>query len=107
MPMTKDEFNAAVTDILQNVGDAGHVSQKLDELRTAFGEEITAKESSLQEVEQLKKDKQSLQEANMNLFLKIGTPVKDDENNTPKEEAKNETPDFDALFDESGNLKKE
>ncbi len=105
MPMTADEFNAAVTDILGNVSDVGHVSQKLDELRTAFGEALTDAETRAKTIETLEGEKKSLQEANMNLFLKIGTPQKE-----TKTEQKDETPeetDFESLFDENGNLKKE
>lgn len=105
MPMTADEFNAAVTDILGNVSDVGHVSQKLDELRTAFGEALTDAETRAKTIETLEGEKKSLQEANMSLFLKIGTPQKETET-----EKKDETPaeaDFESLFDENGNLKKE
>lgn len=105
MAMTADEFNAAVTDILGNVSDVGHVSQKLDELRTAFGEALTDAETRAKTIETLEGEKKSLQEANMQLFLKIGTPQKETET-----EKKDETPaeaDFESLFDENGNLKKE
>lgn len=105
MPMTAEEFNAAVTDILGNVSDVGHVSQKLDELRTAFGEALTDAETRAKTIETLEGEKKSLQEANMSLFLKIGTPQK--ENDTEKKEELPEEPDFETLFDENGNLKKE
>lgn len=105
MPMTADEFNAAVTDILGNVSDVGHVSQKLDELRTAFGEALTDAETRAKTIETLEGEKKSLQEANMNLFLKIGTPQKETE--TEKETETPQETDFESLFDENGNLKKE
>lgn len=105
MPMTADEFNAAVTDILGNVSDVGHVSQKLDELRTAFGEALTDAETRAKTIETLEGEKKSLQEANMNLFLKIGTPQKETE--TEQKDEPQAEPDFESLFDENGNLKKE
>ena len=105
MPLTADEFNAAVTDILGNVSDVGHVSQKLDELRTAFGEALTDAETRAKTIETLEGEKKSLQEANMNLFLKIGTSQKETE--TEKKDEFPTEPDFETLFDENGNLKKE
>ena len=106
MPMTAEEFNAAVTDILGNVSDVGHVSQKLDELRTAFGEALTDAETRAKTIETLEGEKKSLQEANMNLFLKIGSPAKNDPDKEKEPEPPAE-PDFESLFDDKGNLKKE
>ena len=106
MPMTREEFNTAVTDILGNLSDAGHVSQKLDELRTAFNDEVTDKESKAVQVTELEAQKKSLQEANMQLFLKIGTPAPETkEDNTNQDTDTAETATFDSLFGEDGNLK--
>lgn len=106
MPMTREEFNTAVTDILGNLSDAGHVSQKLDELRTAFNDEVTDKESKAVQVTELETQKKSLQEANMQLFLKIGTPATETKEDDPKQDTDTaDTVSFDSLFGDDGNLK--
>lgn len=106
MPMTREEFNSAVTDILGNLSDAGHVSQKLDELRTAFNDEVTDKESKAVQVTELENQKKSLQEANMQLFLKIGTPEpQTKEDDTKPDAGAADAPTFDSLFGDDGNLK--
>lgn len=106
MPMTREEFNSAVTDILGNLSDAGHVSQKLDELRTAFNDEVTDKESKAVQVTELENQKKSLQEANMQLFLKIGSPAQEQKQDEPKQDTgAGDAPTFDSLFGDDGNLK--
>lgn len=106
MPMTREEFNTAVTDILGNLSDAGHVSQKLDELRTAFNDEVTDKESKAVQVTELENQKKSLQEANMQLFLKIGSPAPEPKEDDAKQDTNTgDAPTFDSLFGDDGNLK--
>ena len=108
MPMTREEFNTAVTDILGNLSDAGHVSQKLDELRTAFNDQVTDTETKTVQVTELEAQKKSLQEANMQLFLKIGTPAPETKEDDTKQDAgASDAPTFDSLFGDDGNLKSE
>ena len=106
MPMTREEFNSAVTDILGNLSDAGHVSQKLDELRTAFNDQVTETETKNVQVTELETQKKSLQEANMQLFLKIGSPAPESkEDDTKPDAGAADAPTFESLFGDDGNLK--
>ena len=102
--MTFEEFNTKSTEVLEKLDDQGAVSIILDELRAGFGEltekvkEVEADNAVLRE----KNDK--LQTANMELFLKVGNPAKDEEKEEEIEEV--EKISYDDLFDDNGELKK-
>lgn len=102
--MTFEEFNSKSTEVLEKLDDQGAVSIILDDLRAGFGEltekvkEVEADNATLRE----KNDK--LQTANMELFLKVGNPAKDEEKEEEIEEV--EKISYDDLFDDNGELKK-
>lgn len=102
--MTFEEFNTKSTEVLEKLEDQGAVSIILDELREGFGEltekvkEVEADNAVLRE----KNDK--LQTANMELFLKVGNPAKEEEEK--EEEVVVEKIEYDDLFDDNGELKK-
>lgn len=101
--MTREEFQTVTTEILSKLDDTGAVSERLDRLREAFGEQVTAAETNAATVAELSAKNESLQAANMSLYLKTGEKA--------EPENKEETPEtaavtFDELFDEkSGELK--
>lgn len=100
--MTIEEFNQIASEILGNISDVGSVSQNLERLRSAFGEQFAAAEAAAAEANDLKTRNESLQKANMELFLKIG------ESAVPESESDAEEPeamDFEELFNEKGELK--
>lgn len=106
--MTKEEYTEKASAILDNLEDRGAVSTALDELRTAFYEEVEKRETSDATAEELKTKNDGLLKANMDLFLKVGKtatgseePVVEDEH----EKTPEETITFDDLFDENGELK--
>lgn len=99
--MTREEFNDIATEILNILDDTGAVSTKLDDLRTGFNEEITAKETVEKERDELESQNASLQKANMDLFLRIGTPVKKEEE---KEKEVIIEKSYDDLFNDNGEL---
>lgn len=99
--MTREDFNEIATEILNVLDDTGAVSTKLDDLRTGFNEEITAKETVEKERDELEKRNASLQQANMDLFLRIGTPVEKEEE---KEKEVIIEKSYDDLFNDNGEL---
>lgn len=99
--MTMEEFQTMTTEILANMSDTGAVSERLDKLRTAFNEEVTAKETANNQVTELTAKNESLQQANMALYLKTGVQTE----NTEDDETDEPEITFDDLFDDKGELK--
>lgn len=102
--MTFEEFNTKSTEVLEKLDDQGAVSIILDELRAGFGE-LTEKVKEVEaDNESLREKNDKLQTANMELFLKVGNPAKEEEEK--EEEIKVEKIEYDDLFDDNGELKK-
>jgi hypothetical protein len=99
--MKPEEFNARTQDILKNLTDQATVSTILAELVTDYNNEATEKATAKTTAEKLTSDNEKLRQANMDLFLKLGSDKKPDENTTKPEDS---TPKFEALFDKDGNL---
>lgn len=71
------DFNAKTQELLQHVGDnadQGAITNLLAELTTGFSEEIAAKASAQQQVNDLTTRNAKLKEDNMNLFLRVTVP---------------------------------
>lgn len=100
--MTIEEFNELATSILNDLNDVGTVSTKLDDLRSGFNEEVGKREIAETEKAELEEKNASLQQANMDLFLRIGTPVKEEVKEEVKEVIEKS---YDDLFDDNGELK--
>lgn len=104
--MTREEFTEKASHILEILDDRGAVSTALDEIRTGFYEEVEKRETAENSVSELTEKNKGLQEANMDLFLKVGKVA------TGEDEAKIDEPDttkepeikYDELFDEKGEL---
>lgn len=106
--MTKEEYTNKASAILENLEDRGAVSTALDELRTAFYEEVEKRETSEATTEELKTKNDGLLKANMDLFLKVGKTSTGDEEPVVEDEPEKtpeETITIDDLFDERGELK--
>lgn len=99
--MTREEFQTISSEILANLADTGAVSEKLDKLRNGFNDEVTAKETATVQAAELTEKNNSLQAANMALYLKTGEKTETNEDETDDVE----TVTFDELFDEKGELK--
>lgn len=103
--MTFEEFNSKSTEVLEKLDDQGAVSIILDELRAGFGE-LTEKVRDVEsENETLREKNDKLQNANMELFLKVGNPAKEEEEEK-EEEVVVEKIEYEDLFDDNGELKK-
>ena len=105
--MTKEEYNDKVTSIL-DIEDRGERSAALDELRTAFFEEVEKRESAENTATELTAKNEGLMKANMDLFLKVGKEATGKEEPEIKEEPEKSPEELitvDDLFDEKGELK--
>lgn len=106
--MTREEYNKLSAEALEAIGnekpDTGKISEMLSKLRDGFAEEVTARETAEKTAAETKAANESLQAANMALFLKSGQILKEKgESDFDKIKVK-EKPSFDSLFNENGEL---
>lgn len=105
--MTREEFNATSADVLAELSaespDTGKISGFLANLRDGFNDEVSRAESAEKARDDFSGKVKSLQEANMNLFLKLGDIPKQENgvDLTPKQPEKI---DFNSLFNDKGEL---
>ena len=105
--MTREEYNDKISAIL-DIEDRGERSTALDEVRTAFFEEVEKRETAEATAEELRGKNDGLMKANMDLFLKIGKEATGKEEPEIKEEPEKSPEElitYDDLFDENGELK--
>lgn len=102
--MTRDEFSERCTDILNNLENRGEVSTMLDELRTAYYEIVEHGETVEAERDDLRARNDNLQQANMDLFLKVGKVATGEPDPEPADTPEPEKMSFDDLYDERGEL---
>ena len=104
--MTREEHKQAVQSILGMIASEhqADASEILTNLTEDYEETLTSLETANDNVSTLTTNNEKLRKVNADLFLKVGTPVK---NPTEKhEEFKEEKPlPFTDLFDEKGELK--
>ncbi|MBR4954398.1 MAG: hypothetical protein IKY46_00620 [Clostridia bacterium] len=104
--MTREEYNIKSGELMAELSaeqpDKGKISEALAELRESFQFEVTRAETAEKTAEDLKKANESLQAANMSLFLKSGEIIKQAEQTKNPEEKK--PFDFNSLFNEKGEL---
>lgn len=102
--MTREEFSQRCTDVLNNLENRGEVSTMLDELRTAYYEVVEHGETVEAERDDLRARNNNLQQANMDLFLKVGQIATGEPEPEPEPEPVEEKMSFDDLYDERGEL---
>lgn len=102
--MTKDEFETILTDIASNLDKVEIVTDRLQTLRENY--ELLVGSDKTEEIENLKKEIESLKEKNYNLFMRVTSDddskkfemkeeeIKDDDNK------ENEEITIDDLFEE-------
>lgn len=105
--MTREEYNTKSAELITEMGaeqpDNGKISESLAELREAFQYEVTRAETAEKQAEELKSKNESLQAANMSLFLKSGEIIKQTEQQKTPED-RDKPFDFNTLFNEKGEL---
>jgi hypothetical protein len=74
-PMKLDEFKQVTKSILENLSDQAKVSELLMNLNEDYGTQIAAYDQLSTKVAEQETNITSLQQTNMNLFLKLANPV--------------------------------
>lgn len=98
--MKPEEFEQTTSSILSNLSDQAKVSEYLTQLNETYKTTYTTNQSFEQAIEENTKEINALKETNMNLFLKINQPPKDNDQN---EEEQNEPPKtYENLLKEMG-----
>lgn len=101
MKLKPEEFKAKTAEILNSLTDQAKVSTILAELTEHNDEIVVDVTNTTATAEKLTADNEKLRQANLDLFLKVGKETPEDKKNTETDE----TPKFEDLFDENGNLK--
>jgi hypothetical protein len=78
-----EEFKSITQSILSNLSDQAKVSQLLMQLNDDYGQQVATQEQLSTKVTEQEGNIKSLQETNMNLFLKVANPVPEPVINTP------------------------
>lgn len=90
------DYNAKTQEILAHLDDQGAVTTALAELTTAFNEEIAARATAEKKASNLEKKNNKLKEDNMNLFLRVTVPDKNEPGPIVRPETDNTS--VDSLF---------
>jgi hypothetical protein len=99
--MTLEEHTNLIRDIKENRNDEGKISTLLMQLSEDYTATKATEKATTETITKLEEDKESLRQSNMELFLRVGTPVKDQPQQPPQTEKKS----FDTLFNDKGGLK--
>jgi hypothetical protein len=81
--MKIEEFKSITQSILSNLSDQAKVSQLLMQLNDDYGQQIATQDQLNTKVTEQEGNIKSLQETNMNLFLKVANPVPQSVIDTP------------------------
>jgi hypothetical protein len=81
-----EEFKSITQSIMSNLSDQAKVSQLLMQLNDDYGQQVATQEQLSTKVTEQEGNIKSLQETNMNLFLKVANPVPQPVINTPVDE---------------------
>ena len=90
------DYNAKTQEILAHLDDQGAVTTALAELTTAFNEEIAARATAEKKANDLEKKNNKMKEDNMNIFLLVTVPDKNEHGPIVRPETDNTT--VDSLF---------
>lgn len=90
------DYNAKTQEILAHLDDQGAVTTALAELTTGFNEEIAARAIAEKKASDLEKTNNKLKEDNMNLFLRVTVPNKNEPGPIVRPETDNTS--VDSLF---------
>lgn len=106
--MTREDYNKLSADVLAEFSaekpDNGKISELLDKMRDGFAEEITRADLNEKTANETKAANESLQAANMALFLKSGQILKESGEKELDKIGKKQPFDFGSLFNENGEL---
>lgn len=86
--MKLDEFKSITSQIVSNLSNQGLVTELLTKLNEDYEQESTTKDTLTKQLGEFEGQVKSLQQTNMNLFLKLGNPTPDKLLNDPSPESK-------------------
>ena len=101
MKLKPEDFKAKTAEILKSLDDQAKVSELLAELTEHNDETFVDFTAATETGTKLVSDNEKLRQANLNLFLKVGSEKKEEERKIEEDQ----TPKFEDLFDENGDLK--
>lgn len=84
--MKLEEFKSLTKNILENLSDQAKVSELLMQLNDDYGQQLASHSELSTKVTEQEGKMKSLQETNMNLFLKVANPVPQQVIETPVNE---------------------
>lgn len=99
--MTREEFNSLIQEIGQSE-DVVDIREKLSVLNETYSPMFDNIDDLTQRNTQLTDDNEKLREANMKLFLRVGTKTEPD---VPEDDKQKEKLKFEDLFNEKGEIK--
>lgn len=112
MVMTREELQAAFTEMLTMAAPEhqARASELLANVQNSYQETLAEQEAASNRAAELTTANEQLRSANMQLFLQVGKVPKDTEappgpKQTTEPEPEPQTPSFDDLFNEKGELK--
>lgn len=101
--MKPEEFSALANDIIANLNDQAKVTTIMATLIEDNNKMNADTLSAMETAKKMTEDNEKLRQANMSLFLKVGEAKPEDK--TPPKTPEDNTPKFEDLFDDKGNLK--
>jgi hypothetical protein len=101
MKLKPEEVKAKAAEILANLSDQAKVSAILAELVEHNDDAVVEVTKASETATKLTADNENLRNTNMQLFLKVGSSAPKPDAPNPKDN----TPKFEELFDDKGNLK--
>jgi uncharacterized protein YoxC len=84
--MKYEDFKGLTQTILENLGDQAKVSGILMTLNEDYGQQVASLDQLNTQVAELDGNIKSLQQTNMDLFLKVSNPVPNPGDNPPPKE---------------------
>lgn len=104
--MTSEELNQLITNVLENAGDQGVLSETLENLRTDYNERLTEIDNFKSTNAELTKNNETLRNVNNKFMLKLGDLSDFTNGNNPPQNQEPTTPiGYDDLIDSNGRLK--
>lgn len=106
MPLSRDEIKSKFTEILglASSENQARASELLTELSEEYESVLTESENSATRVQELTANNEALRDVNSKLFLKVGHKIDTPPAGDPTPEPPKDTPSFENLFNEKGEL---
>lgn len=106
MALTREQFRQKTNEILSftTPENQANASELLTELSDEFESVMTSSENNATRVQELTENNERLRKVNTDLFLKVGSPVTDENKGTDPEPKTDKPVSFETLFNDKGEL---